>query len=288
MSPPNSAAPPHLRVCSPSPSCLPLPNAAGLEQFACVDETLLMYQYVLPDNATATLNYGGNNTSGSTFQLTAQTTNLARVTLTGIVSKVGMDKSRQKQALKTLAPTFDTVDRPHPHSRSASERLLASLMLQLLATGLVAGLPSHAVGTVSTICSADVPPPTDTRFLLLPQPVFTLLSAIGRSWASTRTSSSCGARPSNRSGIGSRPDSSSPTRRPRSRPRSSPEYWCAHNFSNAGTLRWPISCAKPPAPAPLVEFRGLHGDLPSATDGSNPLMCWQAASARSPAQCSAG
>lgn len=63
---------------------------AGLNQYDAVDETLHMYQYNPPETSGQPLRY---NNAAAQFNLTAQTTNLARVTLTGIVERVSRCRS---------------------------------------------------------------------------------------------------------------------------------------------------------------------------------------------------
>ena len=60
--------------------------AAGLEQYGCVDWRMQMFQLNPTDAAGKPLRFG--NQAAATFNLTAQTTNLARVTMAGIAQRV--------------------------------------------------------------------------------------------------------------------------------------------------------------------------------------------------------
>lgn len=60
--------------------------AAGLEQYDCVDWRMQMFQMNPTDAAGKPLRFG--NQAAANFNLTAQTTNLARVTMAGIVQRV--------------------------------------------------------------------------------------------------------------------------------------------------------------------------------------------------------
>lgn len=67
-------------------SMLCIATAAGLEQYGCVDWRMRMFQLDPTDAAGKPLRFGDQ--AAANFNLTAQTTNLARVTLAGIAQRV--------------------------------------------------------------------------------------------------------------------------------------------------------------------------------------------------------
>lgn len=108
--------------CHRIPEARPLPFAcgAGLQPYAAVDEQVHLYQFTPEQSSAQSLRFG-NSSSAATFNLTAQTTNLARVTLTGIVDRVN---SCQKLALLLLLPHVDACCRaPSTWLRRPGERV---------------------------------------------------------------------------------------------------------------------------------------------------------------------
>jgi hypothetical protein len=63
--------------------------AAGLEQYGCVDWRVQMFQLDPTDAAGKPLRFGKQ--AAANFNLTAQTTNLGRVTMAGIAQRVRCD-----------------------------------------------------------------------------------------------------------------------------------------------------------------------------------------------------